>query len=37
MGVHGKAYTAMVSYLDVNGKPRKDNTYGEIVGNHHGY
>lgn len=37
MGAHGKAYAAMVSYPAVNGKPTKDNTYGEIGGNHNGY
>lgn len=36
MGAHGEAYAAMVSYPATNGKPVKDNTYGEIARNHSG-
>ena len=37
MEVHGKAYTAMVSYPIMNGEPVKDPTYGKIAGNHNEY
>lgn len=37
MGVHGKAYTIMVSYPNMNVEPAKDPTYGKIAGNHSGY